>query len=113
MNVHGKLSNKVGWQHFLNNLALKKPDSIRITSYTVEGAPVFDELFFNGERIKYAYDNSMDGFAGQGKGRRETLCTGITKKQVNESKGKVYVLVGCQSEALGNTFSFDDSPLIR
>jgi hypothetical protein len=53
----------------------------------------------------------MDGFAGLEKGRQITLCQGITKKKVNNSNRKVFVMNGCASEAIGNTFIFSDSPL--
>ncbi|AZN41533.1 DUF4362 domain-containing protein [Paenibacillus albus] len=81
---------------------------MRITQYTIEGSPIFYEFSFNGNTIEYTYDNSMDGYTGQGKGRRSTSCSGISKKQVNLAVAdKKYVLVGCSSEVIGNTFYFN------
>lgn len=107
VNLHGKYSNLDVWQDFLKNLEIKKPDTVRITQYSVEGNPIFYEFFFNGKQIEYTFDNSMDAYAGQGKGRQNTLCNGIIKKKVKESAtGELFVLSGCASEEIGNTFYF-------
>jgi hypothetical protein len=105
VDLHGNYSNFDAWKDFLKNLETKQTDTIRITSYSIEGDPIFYELFFNGKEIEYTFDNSMDAFAGQGKGRKSTLCTGIMKKTFEY--GERYILNGCGSESIGNTFSFE------
>ena len=48
------------FEQFLSNVSSKKEDKIRITSYTHEGDPIFQDLQFDGSEIHYSYDNSYD-----------------------------------------------------
>lgn len=107
VNLHGNYSNMDRWQHFLKSLEDNQPDHVRITQYTIEGDPIFYELIFDGEEIKYTFDNSMDGYGGQGKGVQSTLCKSMEKKKQDESmRGDSHVLKGCASEEIGDTFWF-------
>jgi hypothetical protein len=105
VNLHGNYSNMDVWQKFLKNVETKHSDAIRITQYSVEGDPLLYELFFDGRQIDFTFDNSMDAYAGQGKGRQRTFCTEIKKKKF-ESIGESYILSGCASEEVGNIFHF-------
>ena len=50
------------FQEFLTNFSNKKEDTVRITGYTHEGDPIFQDLRFDGEVIHYSYDNSHDQY---------------------------------------------------
>lgn len=109
VDVEDSYSNLHLWKAFLKNLKTKRTDAIRITSYSIEGDPIFYELLFNGKEIDYTFDNSMDVYGGVGKGRKSTLCTGVKKKKFDYSER--YILSGCESDSVGNTFSFNGTQL--
>lgn len=75
---------------FIENMEKKKVDSVRITAYTHEGDPIFQDLHYNGKAIEYRYDNSFDQFAGEEKGVKTDICNTIIKKD------QEYVLSGCE-----------------
>ncbi|WP_271754386.1 DUF4362 domain-containing protein [Cohnella sp. JJ-181] len=104
VNVHGKLYNLDKWKLFLADLDKGVPSQVRITQYTIEGDPIFYELFYDGaEAITYTYDNARDAF-GSDAGRPSTVCRGIEYEENNEF-GPRYKLTGCDDET-GNTFRF-------
>lgn len=72
------------FQEFLANTNAKKKDEIRITSYTMEGDPIFKDLVFDGEKYHYTYDNSHDGYAGQDKGIYKDICSEILMEEPAE-----------------------------
>lgn len=82
------------FQQFLDNVSAKEKDTVRITSYTIEGDPIFEDLNYDGEKIHYSYDNSNDTYGGQAKGVHTDVCTEITSK-VNENGEEQYTLAGC------------------
>jgi hypothetical protein len=89
---------------FLSNIHHHKQASVRITSFTDEGDPIFIDLSFNGQTIEYTYDDSEDRFGGQQRGRKTTTCTGITTRSVEN--GTEYVLSGCQDTSMPSEVLF-------
>ena len=83
------------FQEFLANTNAKKNDEIRITSYTMEGDPIFKDLVFDGEKYHYTYDNSHDGYAGQDKGIYKDICSEILMEEPAEP---VFILNGCSKQ---------------
>jgi hypothetical protein len=82
------------FEQFLINLSNKKEDTIRVTSYTHEGDPIFQDLRFNGKVIQYTYDNSNDEFAGNNKGIENDVCNEIIEKE--NAQGEVeFFISGC------------------
>ena len=82
------------FEQFLNNIANKTEDTIRITGYTHEGDPIFEDLHFDGNEIHYTHDNSHDEFAGSDRGITKEVCkeiVDITTEQGNTE----YWLSGC------------------
>jgi len=90
------------WNQFLANINAQKKDKVRVTSYTVEGSPIFHELIYNGNIIQYIFDNSLDGF-GLYAGRPKFICEQI---DVIESDGhQYYTLANCDKD-IGVRFVF-------
>lgn len=87
------------WKKFVGNVEAGRPDSVHLTSYTVEGAPIFYDLRFDGETIAYTYDNTMDGFGTPAK--QYAFCQGLGK---SEERG--YALTDCDNENAAGTFFF-------
>lgn len=81
---------------FINNFQNNNRDYIRITSYTLEGDPVFRELQFDGKDIQYKYDNSKHAYGGNDKGIKQDICKKIT--QQDEAKKFIYYYIsGCSN----------------
>ncbi|MEC2076298.1 DUF4362 domain-containing protein [Metabacillus fastidiosus] len=82
------------FEQFLINLSNKKEDTIRVTAYTHEGDPIFQDLRFDGEVIHYTYDNSNDQFAGNDKGKVSDVCKEVIEKE--NTQGEIeYLISGC------------------
>lgn len=89
-----KVYNSEKFEQFLTNLTNKKADSIRVTSYTDEGDPIFKDLNFDGSVISYIYDTSNDAFGGSNNGVRTDTCTEVTSKE-NTQGETTYAISGC------------------
>jgi hypothetical protein len=82
------------FEQFLINLSNKKEDTIRITAYTHEGDPIFQDLQFDGEVIHYTYDNSNDEYAGKDKGKETDVCKEVIEKENTQGETE-YLISGC------------------
>ena len=82
------------FEQFLSNLSNNEEDKIRVTGYTHEGDPIYQDLEFDGKVIQYRYDNSNDEFAGNDRGVQTDVCTKIVKKE-NEQGEVEYLISGC------------------
>ncbi len=82
------------FEQFLINLFNKKADTIRITGYTHEGDPIFQDLQFDGEVIHYTYDNSNDEYAGKDKGKETDVCKEVIEKENTQDETE-YLISGC------------------
>lgn len=101
VNVHGELSNLEKFNQFIENVNKGVKDKVRITSYTIEGDPIFYNLDYSGEEIKYTYDASQDSYGASGK--QSATCSDIVSS--NNENGVEYHLSKCSSD-VGNTFNF-------
>ncbi|WP_051404898.1 DUF4362 domain-containing protein [Bacillus cihuensis] len=82
------------FEQFLINLSNKKEDTLRVTGYTHEGDPIFQDLQFDGEVIHYTYDNSNDEYAGKDKGKETDDCKEVIEKE--NTQGEIgYLISGC------------------
>jgi hypothetical protein len=93
INMHGNVSNLNRLDVFVENVAAKKSDEIKITHYTFEGDPIYDEVTFDGKQLTITNDNTEDKF---GSGEIFTYtCKNMTK---NESDTALeYLLKDCES----------------
>ncbi|WP_219836790.1 DUF4362 domain-containing protein [Paenibacillus sp. R14(2021)] len=109
VNDHGTYRNLGKWRQFLT--AVKKHrfkhEQVRITEYSLEGAPIFSELTYDGQRIHFTYDNAMDPL-GTNLGRPSAVCAGVDLKSQNDGP-KTYLLTGCDTQ-IGQYFQFYEEP---
>jgi hypothetical protein len=91
VNVHGNLTNSDKWEAFLTNIEARTTDQVQITSYTIEGDPIFYNLYYDGQSIQYTYDNTMDNY---GSSRRSTAFCERVESELTD-RGTQYVLAGC------------------
>lgn len=92
VNMHGKLLNQDKWDTFLTNVQGGTNDHVQITSYTIEGDPIFYNFNFSGQAIEYTFDTTMDAFGSPQRTTR--FCERIVSKIIYE--GTEYSLAGCQ-----------------
>lgn len=104
VNVHGNLTNSDKWEAFLTNVQGGIIDQVQITSYTIEGDPIFYNVSYIGESIEYSLDTTMDSFGSPQ--RAMTFCEGIESSVTDQ--GTEYTLVGCQ----GNYKELEKQPLL-
>lgn len=93
---HSEVVNLKRFKQFLINLTNKKEDTLRVTGYTDEGGPIFQDLHFDGNVIQYTYDNSHDEFAGNDKGKEKDVCTEIIDR-ANEQGEIEFLISGCST----------------
>jgi hypothetical protein len=91
VNAHGKVSNLDVWEKFVRNVKAGVRDEVQVVQYTDEGAPIFDNLSFDGEMIMHKYDNTHDAFGMPVK--RIEYCKSIEER--NSARGKEYKLASC------------------
>ncbi|WP_238378745.1 DUF4362 domain-containing protein [Halalkalibacillus sediminis] len=103
VNQGGEISNLNEFNNFIENVENEDKDTVRIVRYTTEGDPIFLTLEYNGEDIKYTYDNSQDEYAGSDKGEKSTTCANLESS--NTEDGIEYHLSDCSSD-FGNYFNF-------
>lgn len=94
------------WTAFLEQVEQQQPASIQVTKFTHEGDPIFHNLDYDGSRIRYAYDNSLDAF-GKPEKKQDTCQRLASEPTPNASAESLttYTLEGCESSG-GERFSF-------
>jgi hypothetical protein len=93
VNIHGNVENLRRLDVFVENNAAKKPDNIKITHYTIEGDPIYDEVVFNGKQMTVTHDNTEDKF-GSGEIMNYT-CKNMTRSETETELE--YVLNDCEA----------------
>ncbi|MGO4543443.1 DUF4362 domain-containing protein [Paenibacillus sp. 2TAB23] len=102
VNALAKWHNVDVWEEFLGNVKSKTADEIHVTSYTIEGGAIFQDLIFDGQNIAYTFDSTHDAYENQMK--QLSFCSGIATNKTDE--GKKYTLSGFSGkEAEQPTFS--------
>ncbi|MFZ3579732.1 DUF4362 domain-containing protein [Virgibacillus sp. DJP39] len=104
VNQGGEIRNLDKFKNFIENVENDDKDTVRIARYTTEGDPIFLTLEYNGENIKYTYDNSQDEYAGSDKREKSTTCANLVSS--NNEDGIEYHLSDCYSD-FGNYFDFN------
>ncbi|MCT8138493.1 DUF4362 domain-containing protein [Anaerobacillus sp. CMMVII] len=98
------IQNLEKFYEFITNMEVGEPDAIRVTSYTNEGAPIYQNLVFN-EKIEYTIDFTQDPlFSNKPESIQTTTCDRIVKKL--DSDNEAYVLSGCEFQYVGDHFLF-------
>jgi NhaP-type Na+/H+ and K+/H+ antiporter len=104
VDLHGNVKNAERLEKFYENISLTIKDKIRITQFTIEGDPLFNDFQYNGKEIKYIYDNSKDTHGKANK--RATACKSLINRKTNQ--GVEYTLEGCygKNKEIGQNFKF-------
>jgi hypothetical protein len=101
---NGIINNLDKLNEFVKNVNDGVKDKVRITRYTKEGNPIFNNLDFTGKNIKYTYDDSQDSYGGSG--IKSDTCSFI--ESTNTENGVEYRLTNCSSD-VGKNFIFKAS----
>ncbi|WP_256759252.1 DUF4362 domain-containing protein [Cohnella sp. WQ 127256] len=99
VNEHGKLVNLDKWTQFMKDVKKGTPSEVHMTSYTLEGGAIFQDLIFDGETIEFTFDNTWDSFGSPTK--VITFC-----KSINQ-QGTEFTLAECDREDPAFFFSTD------
>ncbi|GIQ70409.1 DUF4362 domain-containing protein [Xylanibacillus composti] len=104
VDVHGNITNAERLDEFLSHINSGVEDRIRITTYTIEGDPINYDFTFDGQYVKYKYDNSRDKFGI--KNVRSTTCMKMSK--LTSHTMVEYKLDECfgENKEIGEQFSF-------
>lgn len=94
VNVHGQTYNVEQLNAFLANVKSGHKAKVQITEYTNEGDPIFQILEYNGQVIRYTYDNSKDKFAGSDKGQKQQEMVDILREENTDTV--IWYLVDAQ-----------------
>lgn len=89
--VHGSLDNIARLDTFVKNVKNKIKDKVRLTQYTTEGDPIFNDLTYNGRKINLKFDSSNDQFGG---GEVKSYSCKDIVKQESDTETK-YLLEEC------------------
>ena len=62
INRHGHIENRAGFEHFLTQVQDKKPETVNIIHYTIEGDPIYYRVDYDSKNFKLEIDNREDKF---------------------------------------------------
>ncbi|MGI6451468.1 MAG: DUF4362 domain-containing protein [Desulfitobacteriia bacterium] len=94
VNVHGQTYNVEQLDAFLANVKSGHKAEVQITEYTIEGDPILQILAYDGQVIRYTYDNSRDKFAGSDKGKKQSEMVDILQEENEDTV--IWYLVDAQ-----------------
>ncbi|WP_107839809.1 DUF4362 domain-containing protein [Metasolibacillus meyeri] len=99
--LHDKILNIERFESFLNHIEGGEKDDVRVVRYTTEGDPIFHELAYDTDSIKYSIDTTKDQY---GSGQIiEAICTSIDV--VKHTQNTEYILEGCDKDIDSTIFS--------
>ncbi|MFD2445076.1 DUF4362 domain-containing protein [Bacillus sp. CGMCC 1.16607] len=105
INVHGNVKNLKRLDQFVKLVSDGVKDSIRITNYTIEGDPIFNEVVYDEKQLTITNDTTEDKFGP--KERTTYTCKNIERNETDSEL--VYMLMDC--EATDGTKG--DKPLLK
>jgi hypothetical protein len=91
VSMHGDIENLDRFSSFIANVKQSSEDTIRVVSYTEEGAPILHDLEYDGHVIHFILDTRRDGFGPRMIEERECKSVDIEKGD----KRTAYALTGC------------------
>jgi hypothetical protein len=94
INMHGNVKNLERLDKFVERVGIGRSDEIRLTHYTIEGDPIYDEISFDGKELNIIHDTSEDKF---GANERTTIICKNIERSESETFLK-YMLIDCEAE---------------
>ncbi|WP_442598078.1 DUF4362 domain-containing protein [Neobacillus sp. D3-1R] len=94
IDIHGNVKNLERLDVFMQHLKNGETDEIRVTHYTIEGDPIYDEVIFDGKQLSITNDTTEDEFGP--KERTTYTCQNIERNETN--KTLEYMLIDCELE---------------
>ncbi|MEN8700384.1 DUF4362 domain-containing protein [Bacillus infantis] len=91
VSMHGDIENLERFLSFITNIHQGSEDTIRVVSYTEEGAPILHELEYDGQVIHSILDTRRDGFGQRMIKERECKSVDIEKGEERTN----YALTDC------------------
>ncbi|SDS47099.1 protein of unknown function [Paenibacillaceae bacterium GAS479] len=91
MKVNDEILETEAWLDFADAVSRGENAAVQLTSYTKEGDPIFENLFYRNGSIRYSQDSTYDSFGSGGK--ISLTCNALLKKNTGEEVE--YTLGGC------------------
>ncbi len=66
INTHGNIENRDVFEQFLQQVNTKEPSNVNVTTYTMEGAPIYYAVNYDGTNFSLTIDNREDNFGVPG-----------------------------------------------
>ncbi len=86
-------------EDFLRDYQGKMSSELTVVHYTDEGDPIYLDLSYDGQAIRYVYDNTWDAFGGK-REVRETACLTFAKRtgSYGVTYGTEYYVTDCEDD---------------
>jgi hypothetical protein len=95
INIHGNVKNRYKMDDFLKKVNQNQNASIRISHYTIEGDPIYNNIKFEGGKFELQYDTTQDQF-----GAKKVITYSCETFDKNETNTEMkYTLHACSGEA--------------
>lgn len=94
INTHGNIENRDVFEQFLQQVNTKKQASVNITTYTIEGAPIYYQVDYDSTTFSLTIDEREDHYSKQGVSTH--TCDNLT--YVHNGKVTSYQLMDCDEE---------------
>lgn len=95
--------NAVKWTQFVANVEAKKPDDVQVIQFTIEGDPIFYDLTYDGNAIRYQLDTTHDAFGSPRK--LIDYCGEVSATSTDEGKEYRLKACGANKDETNDTFS--------
>lgn len=103
VNLHGQISNEDIMTDFLEKVDKNKEAFIRTVQYTIEGDPIINDFYFDGNKFTVTTDNTRDAFGGSDKKRETKEYKYLKTHSIIDSVNGEYVYL-----VVTNTKNLDD-----
>ena len=103
INMHGPVYNFPRFEWFLDSIEAKKPASVRIANYTLEGDPTFYNLSFDGSVFDLEIDRSKNKNRGDDPAKVNMTCSELVTEEGQQLL--IYTLEGCQQDSSAESFT--------
>lgn len=82
---------------FLSQVKKNETSSLRVTHYTIEGDPIYNDLSFSNHKLELRYDTSKDKFGGGAERVKTYSCESLERNETDTLLK--YTLTGCTGES--------------
>jgi hypothetical protein len=94
---HGNVKSLEHMDAFLSQIKKNETSSLRVTHYTIEGDPIYNDLSYSNHKLELRYDTSKDKFSGGAERVKTYSCESLERNETDTFLK--YTLTGCTGES--------------